>query len=202
MNLKEIINKYLKGGKENYFKALTVIFLLGIIFVIAASFFKGSNNSKIPTAFNNNKSAISKTENNSQEKEEYENEIQNKLKDILSKLEGVGKLEVMVTFESGEENVPAINSNRDDSTNTTENSGSGEKSINTQDSTSSTVVTESNQDGSTKPYITKTYKPKVSSAFVVAEGAENSLTQARIVKAVTDLLNIPESKVNVDPMKK
>jgi stage III sporulation protein AG len=36
----------------------------------------------------------------------------------------------------------------------------------------------------------------------VAEGAENKVTEYRIRKAVTNLFNIPDNKVNVYPMKK
>lgn len=37
------------------------------------------------------------------ENDDYEKETQNKLKTTLEKIDGVGKVEVMITFESGEE---------------------------------------------------------------------------------------------------
>src|SRR3712207_8212610 len=56
------------------------------------------------------------------------------------------------------------------------------------------------------PYTTlfrslETKKPKITGILVVAEGAEDRMTECRIRKAVTDLFNVPDNKVNVYPMK-
>ncbi len=200
MNLKDIVNKYFSGEKEKKIKNLIVIFLIGVVFVITASFFKGSNNPKSKSTVNTNKVANENTNDKAVNEEGYEQVIKSELVGILSKLDGVGRVEVMVTFESGEEQVPAVNSN--DSTSSVQDSSNGDKSTTTQGNNSRTVVTQTDQNGSTSPFITETIAPKVRSVFVVAEGAENSLTQLRISKSVMDLLNITESKVNVYPMKK
>ena len=122
------------------------------------------------------------------------------LKSTLEQIDGVGKVEVMISFESGEEHVPAVNIN--DSTNTTqEKDNAGGTRNTTQKNNGSTVVTTS--DGSkSEPLILKTYNPKVLGVCVVAEGAENKVTELRISKAVTDLFGISGDKVNVYPMKK
>ena len=200
MNFKEIINKYLKEGKNKNFSNLILIFLIGVVLVITASFFKSSSVNNVKAEALINKNSLEGTNSTTAAVTAYEQDIKNQLKSILSQINGVGRVEVMVTFESGEETVPAVNNN--DTSSTTQDSNNGDKSTTTQGSSSSTVVTTNNQDGSTKPLIVKTYKPKVCAVCVVAEGAENSLTQLRITKSVMDLLNITDSKVNVFPMKK
>ena len=200
MNFKEIINKYLKEGKNKNFNNLILIFLIGVVLVITASFFKSSSSNNVQSDSLISKNTLEKTNNTPVAVTAYEQDIKNQLKSILSQIDGVGRVEVMVTFESGEETVPAVNSN--DAYSTTQDSNNGDKSVTTQGNNSSTVVTTNEQDGSTKPLIVKTYKPKVCGVCVVAEGAEDSLTQLRITKSVMDLLNVADSKVNVYPMKK
>ena len=53
-----------------------------------------------------------------------------------------------------------------------------------------------------QPLIVKKNKPKVTGVLVVAEGAEDKVTEYRIRKAVTNLFDIPDNQVNVYPMKK
>lgn len=200
MNFKEIINKYLKEGKNKNFNNLILIFLIGVVLVITASFFKSSSSNNVKSGDLNSKNILEKATNTTVAVTDYEQDIKNQLKSILSQIDGVGRVEVMVTFESGEETVPAVNNN--DASSTTQDNNNGDKSVTTQGNSSSTVVTTNEQDGSTKPLIVKTYKPRVCGVCVVAAGAEDSLTQLRITKSVMDLLNVADSKVNVYPMKK
>lgn len=211
MNLKDLKKLFQKQGdeeKNNYLSDkknranLFIAFLVGILILISISFFKTSNTQISAQDKNNTKPAKEqqKTEEQNTDQEQYESEVQDKLKDTLEKIEGVGKVDVMVSFESGEEQVPAVNVS--DSTNTTEekdNEGGVRNS--TQKNNGSTVVI-TNDGSKSKPLIVKTYKPKVSGVCVVAEGSENKLTELRITKAVVNLFNISEDKVNVYPMKK
>lgn len=213
MNLKNILDKTVKSIKNNNLSNkknstnLLILFLSGILVVIAASFFKTTSISEISgiTSQNNNKNQNqsqkqSTQSTSSKESQDYEAAMQEKLKSTLENIDGVGKVDVMVSFESGEEQVPAVNVNN--STNTTEEkdtSGGVRNSV--QKNSGSTVVT-TNDNGKTEPLILKKYKPKVAGVCVVAEGAENDLTQLRITKAVMDLFDLSEDKVNVYPMKK
>ncbi|WPC40915.1 stage III sporulation protein AG [Clostridium sp. JS66] len=211
MSLKDLKKLFQKQGdeeKNNYLSDkknranLFIAFLVGILILISISFFKTSNTQISAQDKNNTKAAKEqqKTEEQNTDQEQYESEVQDKLKGTLEKIEGVGKVDVMVSFESGEEQVPAVNVS--DSTNTTEekdNEGGVRNS--TQKNNGSTVVI-TNDGSKSKPLIVKTYKPKVSGVCVVAEGSENKLTELRITKAVVNLFNISEDKVNVYPMKK
>jgi len=199
VNFKEIIEKYFKGGKNKNFSNLLLVFLVGVILVITASFFNSSSSTtKKDTQSSLNGS--NGTNNTALAVDAYEQDMNNQLKGLLAQIDGVGKVTVMITFDGGEESIPAVNDN--EGTSSTEDSNNGQKNTTTQGNKSSTIVTINNADGSTKPLIVKIYKPKVISVAVVAEGADNSLTELRITKTVTDLLNVTDSKVNVLPMKK
>lgn len=194
MDLKKLIEKITEGGKNKYLFNLIVIVLIGILILIAASMFK-DNNSAVKTS-----AQASNTQASSQETQSYELQLENKLKEILQRTAGIGNVSVMIYFEGGEEQIPAVNVT--DSTSTTEekDSSGGTRST-TQKNTGSTVVT-TNDGTKNEPLILKQNKPKVTGVYVVAEGAEDEVTELKINKAVTDLFNISPDKVNVYPMKK
>ncbi|EKQ58209.1 MULTISPECIES: stage III sporulation protein AG [unclassified Clostridium] len=131
---------------------------------------------------------------------DYEEKQKNDLKNILKKMDGVGDVEVMMSFENGEEKVPAYDKNTQKST-TEETDTEGGKRVNNQDTDSSKIVM-STSDGNNQPFILKTYKPKIIGVIVLAEGAENSKIKYEIEQAVSKLYNLSLDKVNVYSMKK
>lgn len=130
----------------------------------------------------------------------YEENQKVDLKNILKKMEGVGDVDVLISFESGEEKVPAYDTNAQVST-TEETDTEGGKRTNNQKNDGATVVMTS-KDGGNEPFILRTYKPKITGVVVVAEGAENSKTKYNIEQAISKLYNLSLEKVNVYPMKK
>lgn len=200
--LKKLNSMNISRKNGNITKAnIAIVVLLGILFLITASFFKSTNQSTQSSGNDNTKSSNnSDTQNADQSVDDYETSLQNELKTTLEQIEGVGKVNVMITFESGSEKVPAVNIN--DSTNTSEEKDTeGGVRNTTQQNNGSTVVTTTNGDKS-EPLIIKEYKPKVTGVCVVAEGAEDSVTQLRISNAVMNLFAITSDKVMVYPMKK
>lgn len=202
MNIKEMIEKFNRNFKEKNGKNvgnLIIIFLIGILLLIAGTTL--SNKPKSVKTINQMNLENKKEENTKDtQKLKEEETLKNELKNTLSKMEGVGRVEVMIYFESGEEKIPAVNIT--DSTNTSkEADNEGGKRDTTQKNTGTTVVV-TNDGGKSEPFIIKTYKPKVTGVFIVAEGAENKTVEYKITKAVMDLFNIQQNKVNVYPMKK
>ena len=198
MNYKDFLNNLLKGEHGNKYKNLIVIFLIGLLLLITASFFKGT--SKDTSATKKTSDSLSTVDNATIAQNAYEEKVKNELKNILSKIEGVGAIDVMITFEAGEEEVPAINAT--ESSSTTQNGNKEDKTTTSQGNSTNSIVVTNEADGSSKPLILKTNKPKACGVLVVAEGAEANITQLRITKAVMDLLNVQDGKVNVCPMKK
>ncbi|OAV40129.1 stage III sporulation protein AG [Clostridium saccharobutylicum] len=121
-------------------------------------------------------------------------------KNILKKMDGVGDVEVMISFENGEQKVPAYDKNTQQST-TEETDTSGGKRVTNQNTDGSKVVM-SSSDGNNEPVILTTYKPKITGVVIVAEGAENSKTKYEIEQAISKLYNLSLDKVNVYSMKK
>lgn len=200
MDIKKILSN-LTNDKKNKFSNIIIIFLIGVLLVIAADFFKSSPNLFGTKATSNPAISSTSTANNPVDQNllNYEAETKNELKSTLQKIDGVGNTEVMINYESGEEQVPVLNENNSVSQ-TDEKDTSGGVRTTKQKNDGSTVVM-SNDGGKSQPYIVKTYKPKVSAVFIVAEGADNEVIQLQIKQAVVNYFNLPLNKVNVFSMK-
>ncbi|APM38606.1 stage III sporulation protein AG [Clostridium kluyveri] len=215
MNFKKWLNELLKkGDKKNSndkknITNLAIVFLIGLLIIITINFFSGYSKNTYNNLNSNKSSSTDDTKKDTTEEStstdensshDYEESIQKNLKNTLEQIEGVGKVEVMISFESGEEHVPAVNVN--DTTNTTEEKDNEGGTRNTTQKNNGSTVVITNDGSKSEPLIVKTYNPKISGVFVVAEGAENKITELRISKAITDLFGLSEDKVNVYPMKK
>ena len=179
---------------------LVLMILVAVVIVLASSFFKSPKVTTTTTALNVAQEDKLTKESNSPELNDYEAQLESKLKSTLEGIQGVGKVQLMIYFASGEESVPAVNVN-DSKSLTVENDTTGGKRNITQDNNGSTVVMSNNGDKN-EPLIVKKYKPTITGVCVVAQGSSEKITELRIRQAVVNLFNLPENKVNVYPMNK
>lgn len=130
---------------------------------------------------------------------DYEQAYEAKLKDILTKIVGVGEVEVMVTIDSTEE-VQVEKNTKDTQQVTNEKGSNGEtRHITDVSRTSEAVIMK--QSGDDTPLIVKTTKPKIRGVVVVAKGAENATVKKLIADAVERGLEVPAHRISVVPRK-
>ncbi len=124
-------------------------------------------------------------------------DLEAKLEDILSSIEGAGRVDVFITYESTPEIVPAISENKQ--TSSTTNAGeSGTSTVNTEN-TQSNVVTISGSGG-TSALVLRENSPKVMGVIVVAEGADDIGVKLNLLRAVETVLNVSPDRVDVYKM--
>lgn len=112
----------------------------------------------------------------------YVNDLETRLKNTLSKVDGVGKVSVVITVDSGMETVLASK---------TTTTGTGEK----------TVVEETPLVVNGKTVVIKELYPKITGVLIVAEGAKSIAVMNRIQQATTSLLNISAGQIEILSMK-
>lgn len=117
---------------------------------------------------------------------EYSNFLENKLENVLAKIEGAGNVAAMITFESGTEFVYA--QNEESKTNSNTNAG-----VTTAVTTTSISPYTKNAEG----LIVKEILPKVSGVIVVASGAKDTKVKLEIVKAIQAILEVPLANIEV-----
>ena len=130
---------------------------------------------------------------------EDEARLERRLAEILSQVQGAGRVGVKVTFDTGRFYDYAENQ-------TTEESSSRE--LDAQGITRETiqvrksgevVTTQERTTGLAVPVVRNFTEPKIQGVLVVADGAKDIKVQKALIEAVTTLLNIPYHKVVVLP---
>lgn len=196
------------SGKKKYnFGNVLILVLLGAVLIVSGNILsKKSKNTPLATNNDSDVKLVTGENNSSDESPKsienintYGEELNCKLVSILSSIKGVGKVKSMIYFEGGEEYIPAINENNSISTTEETDTSGGNRKIDQNDE-GRTIVT-FNENSSTKPLITQTKAPKITGLCIVAEGAEDIVTELRITEAIVNLFNIAENKVHVYPMK-
>lgn len=190
--MKDILEKVKKHLEEmnnkKFINNLFIILLISIMFLIISNVFLDSNKEKQeyvideqPKEYNYN------TEN------DYSDYLEKKLVNILSKLNGVGKVNVMITLEDSVEKVTAANT-----TTTTENSIENDSEGGTREVIREDlivqVVTQGNNDSL---MVVKEVQPTVQGVIVVADGAEDPNIREILYDAVKTVLGIKANKVQV-----
>lgn len=124
----------------------------------------------------------------------YEAAMEERLKEIVSGVRGVGEVEVMVTLEDGGETVIAKDTDQTSST-ITRGSGSGTTETEQQSSRKDSVVLADDS-----PYETKQIRPKIRGVCVVAEGAGDDAVKLEIYKMIQALFGVDAHKIAIVEM--
>lgn len=125
----------------------------------------------------------------------YEQQLEKRLEEILSRVDGVGNVEVMIVLKSSEEKVWRVD--RDTSysiTQETDQSG-GSRKVENQEVSEDTIL--SGQTGQEGPLLEKELKPEIGGVVVSAEGGGSPQVQAEISAAVEALFDVPSHKIKV-----
>ena len=118
---------------------------------------------------------------------DYVEELERKLQDTLAKIDGAGRVEVMITLEDSGE-TSALQE--------TDSAGGNRSEKNTQTSRSTVY-----QEGSDKtPFVGKEMTPKIAGVLVVAQGGENTAVKQNISEAVMALFQIEVNRIKVVKM--
>lgn len=187
MDFTKLKDKFLKDNKK-LLENLTVIFLIGLILLIGASTFSKPR----PSNESDNKELVLAEKQN----EDYAKRLERDLKSILSKIEGVGNVEVLITLNSDEEIVAAMDVVQS-STTTNEKDSNGTVREVVQTESNNKIVTSQNLSGQNAPIVLKRLMPEIRGVIVVADGAKDPRLRYEISSAVQTALGIPAYKVKV-----
>lgn len=139
---------------------------------------------------------LADVENNSNISKDSEYDLQEELEDILSKMNGIGKVDVLITYSRKSTVVPMYS--QTESTSVTEETDSGGG---TRKQESSNVNKEVVTDGDNKAITETVLLPKIEGAIVIAEGGGNAVIKSNIVQAVSAVTGLATYKIQVFEMK-
>jgi len=125
---------------------------------------------------------------------------ENRLKQILSSIKGAGRVDVMITYKTGKELIPAMNTVESVIETEEKDSSGGIRKV-SQTDINSQPVSMNTSDG-TQPLITREIHPEVLGVIVIAEGAEDIHVRMELQKAVQTVLGVSANQVEIFVMEK
>lgn len=192
-SIKELISKFKEIKNVEW---IVVILIIAIIISIYASTLNNTSDTRQAEEQKENDTGLHwvDEDNSPQARDER------KLEEILSAIKGAGEVQVMVTYTSGKEIVPAMNTIESTTTTEEEDNDGGVRNINQTD-INSQPSTFNDSEGS-KPIILKEVEPEVKGIIIISEGAEDIRVKLELMKAVQIALGVKPNQVEVFPMEK
>lgn len=188
--LKEKLEKFFKGDGTNKKKIenLSFFLIILVITVVTINFIWNDEDEEEKTNNNTEKKQVAS---NFEIVEYEEKDLEARLEDILSNMNGVGKVKVLITYNETEEIIPVYNKTDKKST-INEVDSSGGTRVTEESDTSQEVVFENE-----KIITQKTISPKIEGAIITAEGANNSQIKINIIQAVEAATGLATHKIQV-----
>ena len=166
----ELLRDRIKADKK-----ILIIMVVGLSGIVLLMF----------SEFNDHKDDASEEEgyqNSTLNFSDYEKNTEERLENLLEQIKGAGKVEVMITVESGDEKIYATKSKKTES---------GEEK--------EYVLIES--DGADDGLLLKISQPLIRGVGVVCQGADSPSVRQEMVETVTSVLGISTNRVNIAKMR-
>ncbi len=129
---------------------------------------------------------------------EYAANLEQRLTEVLSEMEGLGRVRVMITLKSSQEQIVERENPVSRST-TNESDAQGGSRILSQVETQDTVVYRT-EGSASEPYVVKTLAPEIEGVVVVAQGAGSGRVNKSVTEIVQALFGVEAHKVKVVKM--
>lgn len=211
--IKKLMNK-ITGGTKMRKDQLLIMVLCGILLCIIAlpiggtdsdSVFLGKKSNKADNNYDivktNNQDSSGRTSGNSVDYDlSYISYWEDKLKQSLSCIDGVGEVEVLITLKESEERVPEKDIPEEIKETVEMDAEGGSRTIKEKSLKESTIYTV-NEAGQNVPYVSKVIQPVVEGVVVIAQGGDSDTVKLNIIETIKVLFAIDVNKIRVVKMK-
>ena len=198
--LKEKFQSLIKSedgkSKKNLENAIVFVIILVVTIIIINTIWGGNESKKEEKTTQDNSVQLV---NSDVESVETSEDTEKSIKQILSKINGVGKVEVLITYSESNQVVAMYNEKNNESQTKEEDKSGGTRTI--QENTTDKEIVYKEENGKKVPVTEKVVMPKMEGALIVAEGANNAEVKTNIIKAVEALTGLATHKIQVLEMK-
>lgn len=202
------LEQWLGGGpggakRLTTFRWLLLIGLVGAFMMIMNSFLNVKDVESIGddrfSPYNNEQEVFMGSEREKSPFQDYEEKYENRIKEIIEKMVGVGNVDVLVNIESTEEITVYRNMRETQQTTDEKDRNGASRQINEVSRSGEIVMYRS--AGNDSPIILKTIKPQIRGIVIVANGAENEVVRNMILDAVRKGLDVAPHRISISPRK-
>lgn len=124
--------------------------------------------------------------------------LEERLEDILASISGVGKVKVLIKYSESSTVVAMYNETLSESTTKESDGDGGTKDVKETENKKEIVYTD--EDGGNKPITEKVVMPVIEGAIITAQGAGNANVKSSIVSAVEAVTGLAVHKIQVFEM--
>lgn len=198
------------NNRQNLLMVLSVLAMVGILLMLLSSKIQPAKKAEPPAAPNSevatdtNVSGEDGTEpvfGSKASASSWEERMENRMKEILSLIAGVGRVELVITLDQGPEYVYNFNSAVTNNRTEEKDNAGGTRSVTDTSNTNNMVVART-KDGDERPIMRTEKAPTIKGVLVVAEGAENPRVNTELTRAVNTVLGVDLYKIYVLPYKR
>ncbi len=198
----ELISKQEGEPNKKKIENLVVFIIILIITVIVINVIWNDDTDeaeeKQPSSDRNKKLASTVVEDVQTSSETTEDDITKNLENILSKIKGVGKVSVMITYSRTSQTVPLYNQDSSEKNTEETDKQGGTRKITETDTKTEIIYKEEN--GEKIPITQSIVSPTIEGAIVTAEGAGSAEVKTNIIQAVEAVTGVATHKIQVFEM--
>ena len=195
-----LIKKENEPNKKKIENLVVFVILLIITIIVINVIWNGEANKNNGVKTDSNKKLAQTTESETlnEKLEENKDSLISDLEDILSKINGVGKVKVMITYSETSKIVPVYNEDNTEETTEEEDAQGGTRKVTQTDNKKEVIYEE--KDGEKMLITQSVVSPKIEGAIITAKGANNSVIKTNIIQAVEAVTGLATHKIQVFEM--
>ena len=195
--LKKLTSKI--EGEDNKKKIESLVFLLIILIVVLVAInLIWNDNKQKETDSSSKELAIEDDTINTKSINATKDTLTSELEDILQKINGVGKVKVLITYSQTSQTIPLYNEDTTQKDTEEQDTNGGTRKITETDVKKDIIYQESN--GEKVPITQSVISPKIEGAIITAQGASNTNIKANIIQAVEAVTGLASHKIQVFTM--
>jgi len=192
------LTKKMKDKEKKPLKWVWLVFAGGVMLLIMGSRFVNSipGGVEITPPSNYYGGIFTQRQTNDANLDEHVRQLEERLEELLSLIDGAGNVRVMITASRGRELVVAHTTNTDRSLTEEADSAGGTRNAETQSEQGEYVLMRQ-PDGSEAPLILTQLEPQIEGVAIVAEGGDNLVVRDALIRTTFTVLGIGAHKVHV-----
>lgn len=187
--IKNFINKNQELNRKKTIENLVVFVIILIIVLLSINVIWNKDKKEDNKSTIDENKKLATIEENSKDDNSLTSE---KLENILSKINGVGKIKVYITYSQTSQIIPIYNEDISQKDTQEEDTQGGTRKVVETDTKKEVVY---NEKSGNKTIITQSIvSPKIEGAIVTAEGGNNTNTKANIIQAVEAVTRVTNTQ--------
>ena len=180
--IKKLLAEKFSGKKTTFI--LLIIGFIGIALIFLSDIFQPSAKSSKQTQTSSDSSG------------NFEIQTEKRLESIIGEINGVGRVQVLVTVQSGVENIYETDSKVSYGKTQT----AGNEDLQQSNSSESSHVIVDNENGGQRALLTKQIQPEILGVVVVCDGGGSPDVRESVVDTVSTALGIATNRISVNKM--